>query len=184
VRALLIARKQLQAKMRDIELSLRGLLRDFGLKVGEISKGQFATPVRTLTAGHAMLKIAEAMLRAREALQKEFAWMLRAMLAIARDNQVCRQLMSVPSVGALIAVTFTSAVDNPERFARLRAVGAHFGLTPKKYHSGETHITGAVSRVGERAAPALALGRRRQTAQPLSLKHRASPHRPRQCRIS
>jgi len=51
-RALLMARKQLQSKMRDVELSLRGLLRGFGLKVGEISKGQFATRVRTLTAGH------------------------------------------------------------------------------------------------------------------------------------
>ena len=46
VRALLVARKQLQAKMRDVELSLRGLLRGFGLKVGEISKGQFAARVR------------------------------------------------------------------------------------------------------------------------------------------
>src|SRR3954452_13542264 len=36
VRALLVARKQLQAKTRDVELSLRGLLRGFGLKVGEI----------------------------------------------------------------------------------------------------------------------------------------------------
>jgi transposase len=150
VRALLMARKQLQAKMRDVELSLRGLLRGFGLKVGEISKGQFAARVRTLTAGHAMLeKIAEAMLRAREALQAEFARLHRAMLALARENEVCRRLMTVPGVGALIAVTFTSAVDQPERFARSRAVGAHFGLTPKKYQSGEIDITGAVSRVGD-----------------------------------
>src|SRR5215204_7567581 len=63
VRALLVARKQLQAKMRDVELSLRGLLRGFGLKVGEISKGQFAARVRTLVAGHTMLeRIAQAML--------------------------------------------------------------------------------------------------------------------------
>src|SRR5215211_7460182 len=150
VRALLMARKQLQSKMRDVELSLRGLLRRFGLKVGEVSKGQFATRVRTLTAGHEMLdRIAEAMLRAREALQTEFARLHRAMLTIARGDPVCRRLMSVPGVGALIAVTFTSAVDNPERFARSRAVGAHFWLTPKKYQSGETDITGAVSRVGD-----------------------------------
>jgi transposase len=71
------------------------------------------------------------------------------MLAIARESEVCRRLMSVPGVGALIAVTFTSAVDQPERFSRSRAVGAHFGLTPKKYQSGETDITGAVSRVGD-----------------------------------
>ena len=28
-------------------------------------------------------------------------------------------------------------------------MGAYFGLTPKKYQSGETDITGAVSRVGD-----------------------------------
>jgi transposase len=71
------------------------------------------------------------------------------MLAIARGDEVCRRLMTVPGVGALIAVTFTSAVDDPQRFARSKAVGAHFGLTPRKYQSGETDITGAVSRVGD-----------------------------------
>ncbi len=150
VRALLVARKQLQAKMRDVELSLRGLLRGFGLKVGEISKGLYAARVRTLVAGHAMLeRIAEAMLQAREALRTEFGKLHRAMLAIARTDEVCRRLMTVPGVGALVAVTFTSGVDAPERFSRSRAVGAHFGLTPKKHQSGETDITGAVSRVGD-----------------------------------
>jgi len=150
VRALLVARKQLQAKMRDVELSLRGLLRGFGLKVGEVSKGQYAARVRTLVAGHAMLEqIAEAMLHAREALRTEFGKLHRAMLAIVRTDEVCRRLMTVPGVGALVAVTFTSGVDAPERFSRSRAVGAHFGLTPKKYQSGETDITGAVSRVGD-----------------------------------
>lgn len=150
VRALLMARKQLQAKMRDVELSLRGLLRGFGLKVGEISKGQFAARVRTLVFGHRMLeRIAEAMLQARDALRTEFGKLHRVMLAIARVDEVCRRLMTVPGVGALIAVTFTSAVDDPQRFARSKAVGAHFGLTPRKYQSGETDITGAVSRVGD-----------------------------------
>jgi transposase len=150
VRALLVARKQLQAKLRDVELSLRGLLRGFGLKVGEISKGQFAARVRLLVSGHGMLeRIAEAMLQARDALRAEFGKLHRAMLSIARGDEVCRRLMTVPGVGALIAVTFTSAVDNPERFARSKAVGAYVGLTPKKYQSGETDITGAVSRVGD-----------------------------------
>lgn len=146
VRALLVARKQLQAKMRDVELCLRG----FGLKVGEISKGQFAARVRTLVAGHTMLeRIAEAMLQAREALRAEFAKLHRAMLTIVRGDEVCRRLMTVPGVGALIAVTFTSGVDDPARFARSKGVGAHFGLTPRKYQSGETDVTGAVSRVGD-----------------------------------
>ena len=150
VRALLVARKQLQAKMRDVELSLRGLLRGFGLKVGEVSKGRFAARVRELVAGHAMLEtIAAAMLQAREALRAEFATLHRAMLAIVRADAVCRRLMTVPGVGALVAVTFTAAVDDPQRFAKSKAVGAHFGLTPKKYQSGETDVTGAISKVGD-----------------------------------
>lgn len=150
VRALLVGRKQLQSKLIDIELSLRGLLRGFGLKLGAVSKGEFAARVRELVAGHAMLEqIAEAMLSAREALRTEVARLYRAVLAIVRRDAVCRRLMTVPGVGALTAATFKSAVDEPERFAKSKTVGAHFGLTPRKYQSGETDISGAISRVGD-----------------------------------
>ena len=49
----------------------------------------------------------------------------------------------------MIAVTFTSAVDDPRRFAKSAALGAHFGLTPKKYQSGERDVTGAISKTGD-----------------------------------
>ena len=150
VRALLVGRKLLQGKLLDIELSIRGILRGFGLKVGTISKVQFAARIRELVSGQAMLERAiEPMLRAREALRAEYHALHRAMLAIVRDDATCRRLMTVPGVGALVAITFTSAVDDPGRFARSRAVGAHFGLTPKKYQSGETDITGGISKVGD-----------------------------------
>jgi transposase len=120
------------------------------MEVGEISKGRFAARVPTLISGHAVLeKIAKAMLRARDALQAEFARLRRAMLSITWENEVCRQLMSLPGVGALIAVTFTSAADDPERPARSRAVRAHFGLSPKNYQSGETDTAEAVSRASD-----------------------------------
>ena len=51
--------------------------------------------------------------------------------------------------GALVAVTFRTAVDEPGRFRSSRAVGAHFGLTPKRYQSGETDVTGGISKVGD-----------------------------------
>jgi transposase len=57
--------------------------------------------------------------------------------------------MTVPGVGPLVAITFKSAVDDPRRFARSRVQGAYFGLTPRKYQSGETDVTGAISRVGD-----------------------------------
>jgi transposase len=150
VRALLVGRKLLQGKLLDVELSIRGILRGFGLKVGEVSKGGFVARVRELVAGQPMLeRVVEPMLRARESLRTEYQVLHRAVLAIVREDATCRRLMGVPGVGALVAITFTSAVDDPARFGRSRAVGAHFGLTPKKYQSGETEVTGGISKVGD-----------------------------------
>jgi transposase len=114
-----------------------------------VSKGRFVARIRELIGGQPMLeRVIEPMLRAREALHREFHRLHRAMLGIVRHDTVCRRLMTVPGVGALVAVTFTTAVDDPARFRRSRAVGAHFGLTPKKYQSGETEVTGG-NRRGE-----------------------------------
>jgi transposase len=90
------------------------------------------------------------MLAARSALQAEFAKLHRALLAIVRADPVCRQLMSVPGVGAVVAITFRSGVDDPGRFRRSRDVGPHFGLTPRKYQSGQIGVTGSISKVGDR----------------------------------
>jgi transposase len=76
--------------------------------------------------------VIEPMLRAREAPRAEYHALHRAMLGIVRDDTTCRRLMTVPGVGALLAITFTSAVDDPARFRRSRTVGAHFGLTPAR----------------------------------------------------
>jgi transposase len=150
VRALLVGRKLLQAKLRDVEFSIRGILRGFGLKVGEVSKGRFATRVQELIAGHAMLEeVVGAMLSARTGLHSEFMRLHRCMLAIVRADEVCRRFMTVPGVGALVAVTFKVTIDDPGRFTSSKAVGAHFGLTPKRYQSGETDVTGGVSKVGD-----------------------------------
>jgi len=67
-----------------------------------------------------------------------------------RNDPVCQQLMSVPGVGAVVAMTFRSGVDDPSRFRRSRDVGPHFGLTPRKYQSGEIDVTGSISKVGDR----------------------------------
>jgi transposase len=90
------------------------------------------------------------MLSARTALQQEFARLHRTLLGLVRDDPVCRQLMSVPGVGAIVAITFKSGVDDPTRFKRSRDVGPHFGLTPKKHQSGELDVTGAVTKRGDR----------------------------------
>ena len=150
VRVLLVARKQLQTKLLDLEFCIRGILRGFGLKMGVVTKSRFEARVRELVEGHPMLsQVSSPMLAAREALRTQFNALHRRMLALAREDLVCRRLMTVPGVGPQVRLTFKAAVDDPGRFTRSKNVGAHFGLTPKKYQSGETDITGAISRAGD-----------------------------------
>jgi transposase len=151
VRALLTSRKLMQSKLLDVESGIRGVLRGFGLKVGPISRGRFEARILELVEGNAILETAiGSMLDARAALETEFKRLHRALLAIVRSDRICRQLMSVPGVGAIVAITFKSGVDDPTRFKRSRDVGPHFGLTPRKHQSGELDVTGRITKVGDR----------------------------------
>ena len=96
-----------------------------------------------------MERIVTAMLSARAALKAEYAKLHKAVLTIVRDDTVCRRLMTVPSVGPLVAITYKSAIDDPHRIAKSKAAGALFGLTPKKYQSGETNVTGGITLAGD-----------------------------------
>jgi transposase len=153
VRALLTARKLLVEKLRDIDNSLRGILRGFGLKVGRVGKAGFAGRIRELVAGQAMLQaVIEPMLQVHDALRKQHAILHRQLLWLVRDDEVCRRLMTVPGVGPVVAMTYKTAIDDPTRFARSRAVGAYFGLVPRKYQSGETDRNGRITKVGDAMA--------------------------------
>ena len=150
VRALLVARKQLLGRLIDVELSIRGILRGFGLKVGPVTRKGFEARIRELVMGQATLeRIATAMLSARAALKAEYEKLHKAVLAIVREDVVCQRLMTVPSVGPLVAITYKSAMDDPSRIAKSKAAGALFGLTPKKYQSGEKDVTGGITRAGD-----------------------------------
>jgi len=119
VRALLVGRKQLLGRLIDVELSIRGILRGFGLKVGSVTRKGFEARIRELVTGQATLeRIAEAMLSARAALKAEYEKLHKAVLAIVREDPVCRRLMTVPSVGPLVAITYKSAMDDPSRIAK------------------------------------------------------------------
>lgn len=150
VRALLVARKQLLGRLIDVELSIRGILRGFGLKVATVTRKNFEVRIRELVTGQVILeRIAMAMLSARAALKAEYAKLHKAVLTIVHDDAVCRRLMTVPSVGPLVAITYKSAIDDPHRIAKSKTAGALFGLTPKKYQSGEKDVTGGITLAGD-----------------------------------
>ncbi len=151
-RSLLTARKLVQSKLRDVENSLRGILRGFGLKVGKTTELKFAGRIKELVAGHPHLEmIAEALLAVHAVLRSEFMAFEKQVRKIARSDTRARLLMSTPAVGPIVALTYTSAIDDPGRFKSSKQVGAHFGLTPKRHQSGETDYTGRISKLGDRS---------------------------------
>ena len=152
VRAVLTARKLVQTKLHDVEMSLRGILRGFGLKVGRTTSRTFEGRIRELVRGHPTLTdIARALLAARAVLLREFQAFERRVRTLARGDDRAKLLMSAPGVGVLVSLTYASAIDEPERFKRSKQVGAHFGLTPKRYQSGEKDVSGRISKIGDRS---------------------------------
>jgi transposase len=152
LRAMLTARKLVQSKLRDIENSLRGILRGFGLKVGHTTARSFAVRIRELVEGQANLEtIAQALLAVHAVLLREFNGFEKQVRLMARAHDQARLLMTTPAVGPIVALTYASAIDDPARFKSSKQTGAHFGLTPRKYQSGQTDITGRISKIGDAA---------------------------------
>lgn len=150
LRLLLVARRTLIDNRRNVENAIRGTLKVFGIKIGQVSRLKFGERVRELVATN--VEIADtvaALLKARDALMDQYHVLHRRLKAVASQDEVCRRLMSAPGVGPVVAVTYRASVDTPDRFARSRAVGAHFGMTPKRYASGETDRQGAISKCGD-----------------------------------
>ena len=62
---------------------------------------------------------------------------------------------SVPGIGVLSVLAYVSTIEDPTRFARSRSVGAHMGLTPRQYQSGEVDRSGRISKCGDTLARTL-----------------------------
>ena len=120
------------------------------MKVGRVGKQGFEYRVRELVGSDAaMLAMTEPMLFARADLRRQFSRLDSVVRRLASQDDVTRRLMSVPGVGAITAFAYRCGVDLPGRFSRSSSMAAHFGLTPRKYASGEVNRTGHISRCGD-----------------------------------
>src|SRR5438874_4750222 len=138
LRMLLTHRKLLQSKAIAIDNDLRGTLRNFGLKVGIVGTVKFEARVRELVENLPDLAVlVQPLLMVRRVLREQFAILHRRLLAVVRNDEVWRRLITVPVVGPVVALTYRATVDGPARFRNSKAVGAVVGLTPSRYQWGE-----------------------------------------------
>jgi transposase len=152
IRALLSSRKAVLCKCIDLEQEVRGLFKVFGIKLPpKLGHGAFDGAVRDIietdaTLSHALLPL----LDVRLALYHSFRELDNRTRNMAHADPVCQLLMSAPGVGFITALTYKAGVDDPARFKRSRTVPAHFGLTPRRFQSGEIDIDGHISRCGDK----------------------------------
>jgi len=151
VRALLTSRKALLRRCIDLENEIRGLLKVFGIRLPpSLPHHRFAGTVRPIIEADDHLAFALLpVLDAQQVLLTSFQKLDRRVKLVARQDPVCDLLMTAPGVGAITALHFKAAIDDPSRFTSSRIVGAHFGLTPRRFQSGESDNQGRISRAGD-----------------------------------
>lgn len=150
-RARLKVREQLIKAHHAMLGQLRGLLKLFGLRMGQATTpGKRAERLAALFAQKPDLKpVLVPLVAGLSALEEQIAASSRELKARAAADPVASRLMSVPGVGPIVALTFKSSIEDPARFTRSRDAGAYAGLVPRRFQSGERDTQGRISKAGD-----------------------------------
>lgn len=150
LRSLLQSRLQLVHMCRDTSNQVRGALKVFGIVLPTGRLASLDRIVRERIAQRSELHgFIEPLLKAWRALGDQVKVLDQQLAMVARSNPIVRNLKSAPGVGTLIGVAYLATIDEPGRFAKSRNVGAHLGLSPRRFQSGETDLQGKISRCGD-----------------------------------
>lgn len=151
VRTLLGARAQLVGIRTDVKNQIRSVFKTFGFVVSQSAEKGFAQKVRATMMENPLLRqMVTPLMEVLGAVQEQVNALDRLLQEYAENNKICRHLMTIPGIGAVTSVAFTAAVDDPKRFKKSCNVGAYFGLTNRRYQSGETDYNGRISKCGDR----------------------------------
>lgn len=148
---LLVNNRRFMVKQRvDLENQIRGSLKTFGLKTGEVTEFRYEARVRELIAGDGELEASVLPLLEQRSSGLEHIKVLGKLLTTAAKNDpVCQLLMTAPGIGPLTAILYKAVIDDPTRFKRSKDVPCHLGLIPKKYASGQTDRNLGISKSGD-----------------------------------
>lgn len=157
LRTLVTGRKQLVNTRQALENHIRGALKNFGIKLGLATAINFPAKVRAAIQHEDRLvkETILVLLKALEGLSEQQKVLDKRTVAMAKQDDVCRRLMTIPGVGVVTALAYKAEIDDPRRFRRSRDVGVHLGLTPRRYASGEIDCSGRISKCGNAALRSL-----------------------------
>jgi transposase len=150
LRAMLVARAQIVSQITTLKNCMRGILKTFGHVLPKKLRASYIATVRGIVEGRAPLEgIIMPMLKTLAATMEQLQVYDRAVHRISREDATARHLMTAPGVGTIVSLVYMTGVETPARFARSSSVGAYFGMTPRRYQSGEVDQAGRISKCGD-----------------------------------
>jgi len=150
VRSLLLSRQQLLQSRRSIENQIRGALKTLGVMTGPTKGRGFMPRVAEMRADNGWLgPVLDPLLAAHASIAKQLKIISASVLDTAREDADVRRMMTVPGIGAMTALAFKAAIDDPKRFSSSTKVGPYLGLTPRQYQSGESEWIGGIGQTND-----------------------------------
>ena len=147
VRSLLLARQKLLRSRHTIENQLRGMLKTLGVVTVSTKGRGFMARVMVIRVENEWLSsVLDPLLTAHSTITRQIEIASASALKAARTDSDVRRMMTVPGIGAITALAFKAAIDDPKRFASSAKVGPYLGLTPRQYQSGESEWIGGIGR--------------------------------------
>ena len=122
--------------------TVRGLLKTYGICLGEVSNEKFSETVRASLSNvlsEAKCGI-ESLLKSYESMHEEIKKMEKVLNQLCKQDEDVKRLMTVPGVGMVVAMTYKTDMGDPTRFEKSESVGAYYGMTPRQYSSGAPQV--------------------------------------------
>lgn len=174
---LLKSRASLIQSRTALKNTVRGFLKAYGIRLGDVSHKKFPQVVREHSGDilPAAFTGIQGLLKSFELINKEILGLEEELKEICKHDQEVQLLMTAPGVGMIVALTYKTDLGDPARFKKSDSVGAYYGMTPRQYSSGENIKQGRISRCGARevrtllAEAAVVLLTRNQSWSPLKV---------------
>lgn len=161
-RATQIRRQHLRTREHLIRMrtqtinALRAIVRQAGQRVPSGSARTFVQRVTTLELAPDLHAVLAPLIDALERLAPLIDQADRWVRDTAAADAVAQRLMTVPGVGGVVALSYQTALEVPERFGGDAArASAYLGLVPSEHSSGEGHRKGAITKAGPRMVRSL-----------------------------
>lgn len=147
---MLLSRQQLLQSRRAVENQIRGALKTLGVMTSSTKGRGFIPRVVELRAENDWLgPVLDPLIAARAAIATQIKTVSESVLNAAREDADVRRMMTVPGIGAMTALAFKAAIDDPKRFTSSTKVGPYLGLTPRQYQSGESEWIGGIGKTND-----------------------------------